>query len=275
MEGGQGKLVVQVAAAVLTLWAAAAQAQPGTATGTFTVNGRQIGLRYAYASVQPGAFDAKTEDVRLLLTDVPVDEPSRTDTFALARLARGKKLNGIEVVLDAKGEPMSGFLFLDSFNGMVSVSGVHQFERKAFERLLISGRMFTDGPRTFAELTWQYDVTFSTPIKRPPTVEEAAAALKTPPAIAAAAHVKAILTSFDAFVATLTESSAASYRSSGGQDRFTAIRAETPADSRVVSLAEGPDGTFVATVQGLRRDGIILESSLTLRREGTAWKVER
>ena len=147
MENGQGKLVVQVAAAVLTLWAVAAQAQPGTATGTFTVNGRQIGLRHAYASVQPGAFDAKTEDVRLLLTDLPVTELARTDTFALARLARGGQLHGIEVVLDAKGEPMSGFLFLDSFNGMVSVSGVHQFERKAFERLLISGRMFTDGPR--------------------------------------------------------------------------------------------------------------------------------
>ena len=129
--------------------------------------------------------------------------------------------------------------------------------------------------RTFADLTWQYRVTFSTPIKRPPTAEETAAALKTPPAVAAAAHVKAILTSFDAFVATLAEPSAASYRSPGGQDRFKTIRAETPVDSRVVSLAEGPDGTYVATVQGRRRDGVIIESSLTLRREGTAWKVER
>ena len=58
-------------------------------------------------------------------------------------------------------------------------------------------------------------------------------------------------------------------------NRYSDLRAETPADSRVISLAEGPDGTHIATVQGLRRDGILIESSLKLRREGTAWKVER
>ncbi len=151
MEGGQGKLVVRkviLAAAAITLWTATAQAQPGTATGAVTVNGRQFELRYAYASVQPGSFDARTEDVRVLLTDVPVDEPSQADTTALVRLARTGRLHGIEVVLDAKGEPMSGSLFLDSFNGMASVSGVHRFEPKALERSLISGRMFSDSPRT-------------------------------------------------------------------------------------------------------------------------------
>ena len=278
MEGGQGKLVVRkvvLAAAAITLWTATAQAQPGTATGAITVNGRQFELRYAYASVQPGSFDARTEDVRVLLTDVPVDEPSQADTTALVRLARTGRLHGIEVVLDAKGEPMSGSLFLDSFNGMASVSGVHRFEPKALERSLISGRMFTDSPRTFAGVTWQYDATFSASIKRPPTAEETAAALKSPPALAAAAHVKAVLTSFDTFVITLTELSATSYRSPGGLNRYNELRAETPADSRVISLAEGPDGTHIATVQGLRRDGIVIESSLKLRREGTAWKVER
>ena len=87
--------------------------------------------------------------------------------------------------------------------------------------------------------------------------------------------MKAIQTGFDAFVATLTESSAASFRATGGQDRYKAIRAETPADSRVVSLADGPDGTRIATVQARRRDGVIIESFLKLRQEGAAWKVER
>ena len=84
MEGGQGKLVLQVAiAAAITLWSAAAQAQPGTAAGAFTVNGRHYELRYAYASVQPGAFDAAAEDVRVLLTDVPLPETLHADTTAL------------------------------------------------------------------------------------------------------------------------------------------------------------------------------------------------
>lgn len=275
MEGGQGKLVKQVLTATALAWALAAHAHAQSATGAITVNGRQFPVRHAYASVQPGFFDRKTEDVRVLLTDVPVAEPARGDTFALARLARAGGLHGIEVVVDSKGEPMSGFLFAEAFDGMVSVSGMHRFDRKALERLQIAGRMFTDEPRTFSGVTWQYDVTFSAAIVRPPTAEEVAAALKSPPALAATAHLEAIRKGLAAFVATLTESSAASYRAPGGAARFEEIRAETPAGSRVVSLADRPDGSRTATVQGVRRDGVIIELSFTLRQEGGSWKVER
>ena len=273
MESGPRTLVDQIAIAAV-FCAATAYAQPGTAAGGMTVDGRQFALRHAYASVQPGSFDPKAEDVRVLLTDVPLAETVRTDMSALIRLARGGQLHAIEVVLDANGEPMSGQIFLEAFNGMVSVSGVHQFQPKTLDRTLVSGRMLMDGPRTFAGVTYHYDVTFSASIPRPPTAEETAAALRSPPAIAAAAHLKAIRSDFDAFVGTLTEASAAAYRLPGGVDRFKEVRAETPADSRVVSLTEGPNGTHIATVQGMRGT-IILEFSLKVRREGTAWKIER
>ena len=269
-------MVQQVTATIAALlWAATAYAQVENATGGITAKGRRFALRYAYASVQPGFFDKKTEDIRVLLTDVPVDEKVRGDIFALSRLAESGKLHGLEVVVDAKGEPMSGFLFLDAFDSMVSAAGMHRFERKALERTLIAGRMFTENPSTFSGVSWEYDVTFSAEIVRPPTKAEVAEALKSPPALAAAAHLKAVQTGFEAFIATLTESSTASFRAADGQDRFKAIRAETPPDSRVVLLANGPDGTRVATVQARRRDGVIIESSLKLRQEGTAWKVER
>ena len=275
MEDGERKLVKQVVATIVLLCAAPASAQPENATGGITAGGRRFALRYAYASVQPGFFDKKSEDIRVLITDVPVDEKVRGDVFALSRLAESGKLHGLEVVVDAKGEPMSGFLFLDAFDSMVSAAGMHKFERKALERTLVAGRMFTGGPSTFSGITWEYDVTFSTEIVRPPTKEEIAEALKSPPAVAASAHLKAIQTGYDAFVATLTDSSATSFRAAGGQDRYKEIRAETPADSRVVMLARGPDDTRVATVQSTRRDGVVLESFLKLRQEGSVWKVER
>jgi hypothetical protein len=275
VEDGPRKLVKQIAAAAVLLCAAAAHAQPENATGAITVNGRPFSLRHAYASVQPGSLDKSTEDVRLLLTDVPVAEPQRGDVFALARLARSGKMRGIEVVIDANGEPLSGFLFLDAFDGMVSASGMHRFERKVLERLLIAGRVFTDGPRTFSGVTWEYDVTFSSAIPRAPTAEEKTALLKGPPALAAAAHLAAVQKGFEAFVATLTESAAASHRSPGGLKRFEDIRAETPPDSRVVALADGPDGTRVATVQAVRRDGVILEFFLRIHQEGVLWKIDR
>ena len=170
---------------------------------------------------------------------------------------------------------MSGFLFLDAFDGMVSVAGMHRFEPKTLEHRSIAGRAFTDGPRTFSGITWSYDATFSSAIARPPTAEETAASLKTEPALAAAAHLEAVQTGFDAFVATLTASSAASYRASGGAERFKEVRAETPPDSRVVALVTGPNDTRIATVQSVRRDGVILESFLKLRLEGAVWKIER
>jgi hypothetical protein len=58
-------------------------------------------------------------------------------------------------------------------------------------------------------------------------------------------------------------------------DRFNEVRAETPPDSRVVSLANGPDGTRVSTVHAVRRDGIIIEFFVNVRQEGTVWKIER
>ena len=276
MEDRQGKLVVQgLAAAIVFCIAATAYAQPGTATGTMTVNGKAFALRHAYASAQPGFFDKKSEDVRVLLTDVPLDEEQRADVFAISRLARSGQLHGIEVVVDAKGSPMSGAIFVEAFNGMASVAGMHKFEITAMERKLIAGRMFVEGSRTFDQVTWQYDATFSAPIPRAPTAAETAAALATPAGVAAIAHVKAIRSGFEAFVATLAEGSAARYRAPGGAALFKEIQAETPADSRVVSLTEGPGDTRIATIQGKRRDGVIIESVVKIRREGTSWKVER
>jgi hypothetical protein len=275
VESGPRKLVKQVLTVTTLLGAVAIYAQSENATGSITVNGRQFSLRYVYASVQPGFFDRQTEDIRVLLTDVPVADPVRGDVFALARLAREGQLHGIEVVLDEKGEPLSGFLFLDAFDGLASVSGAHRFQSKALERLRIAGRLFTDAPRTFSGVTWEYDVSFTAAIMRPPTAEESAAALKSEPALAAAAHLQAIQVGFEAFLATLTETAAASFRLPDGRARFEEVRAETPPDSRVVSLSDDPDGSRVATVQAVRHDGVIVEFFLRVRREGTGWRVER
>lgn len=274
MEGGSRELVKQVAAAVL-LCTLTAHAESESASGRITVDGRQFALRYAYAAAQPGFFDRKTEDIRVLLTDVPLEDSARGDPFALARLARGGQLHGLEVVIDARGEPLTGFLFVEEFGGIVSLAGMHKFQPTAIERSRIAGRLFLSEPHTFDRVTFDYDITFAAAIARPPTAEEIAAALRGEPARAATAHLAAIQTGFDAFVATLTQSAAASYRSPGGLDRFNEIRADTPTGSRVVAVADGPDSTRVATVHAFRGDGVVLESFLTLRREGGAWKVER
>ena len=274
MEDGQRKLVEQVVAAAFILSAASLLAQADTVSGGLNVNGRTFPLRHVYASAQPGFFDRQSEDIRVLLTDVPLPEDVRGEMFQLARMARQGQLHAVEVVLNAKGDPISGALFLQEFDGMASVSGMHRFQPEAMARNRVAGRMFAEGSRTFGGVTYHYEATFSAAIPRPPTTEETAAALASPAGLAAAAHLKAIRTGLEAFVATLTDRAAAGCRDAAAAERFAEVRAETPPDSRVVSLTGKDEDARVATVQGTR-DGIIIEFSLKLRRHNGAWRIDR
>lgn len=98
-------------------------------------------------------LDRASEDIRVLLTDVALSQEMQAEPFQIIRLAREGKLHGVEVVLSAQGEPLSGSLFLDVFNGMTSVSGVHRFEQTVLEREGIGGRLFMDGA---ANLRWRH-----------------------------------------------------------------------------------------------------------------------
>jgi hypothetical protein len=66
-------------------------------------------------------------------------------------------------------------------------------------------------------VTWRYDVRFAASIPRPPTAEEQAAAIASPPAFAASQHIAAIrLAKLDGFLATPTAPAAADYRGADG-----------------------------------------------------------
>ena len=274
MEDGARKLVLQVLiAAVATLAISApVTAQADAASGQLRINGTGFTLRHVYVSTQPGFFDRTTEDIRLLFTDVALEEADRRDAFAPARLARTGKLHGVEVIVDPRGEPLTGALFVQAFNGMASVSGMHQFASRQMGSNRIAGRLFTDGPRTFAGITYEYEVTFAAAIPRQPTAAETAASLASPPAEAVTAHLAAMRQGLDAFISTLTSGSAATYKGADALARLAALVRETPPDSRVVSLLQKDATAATATVQGHRRQ-IVIEFTLQLTLEGGRWKV--
>lgn len=193
MEDREGKLQfgIQVALLLLSCTTLAA-AQDGKASGSFTINGTATPLTHAYASAQPGILDKDGEDIRVLLSSVPLRPEMRRDTFALVKLARDGKASIVEIVLDAKGEPLSGALYTREFNGMASTSGMHLFTRQRLERDAIGGRLWMDAPRSFMKVTYHYDATFSASIPRPPTAAQLAAALASPPARAAGDYLTAL-----------------------------------------------------------------------------------
>jgi hypothetical protein len=271
------KLVVLVLAASAIALAVPSPifAADGTAEGTLTINGTAISLKYAYASPQPGFFDKNKEDIHVLLSDVPLSDEQREDVFELMKLARDGSARIVEVVLDAEAKPISGAFFAQPFEGMVSATGMHVFEPSAFEHKRIAGRLHTDGARTFQSVTYEYAVTFSATIPRPPTAEEVAAALASPAGRAAAAYVTALRdNNLPAFVTLLAEPSAAAYRGADTEATFAALRAETPPDSTVVALTTPSETTAIATINGTR-DGIVIEATVALALIDGKWKVTK
>jgi len=273
VEGLQRELQVLLASVALFTLAAQPAAQEGSAAGTLTLNGNAIALKHAYAVARPGILVKDSEDVHVWLSDIPLSEETREDSFGVIRLARQGKAHVVEVVIDARGEPIAGAIYAAQFNGMASLSGMHRFERETLERATIAGRLSTDGARTFVNVTYQYDARFTAPIPRPLTREELAAALASPPALAASGHVEAIRKGdFAAFVATLSAASSAAYAGADGPARFARLRKEMPADTRPVLLKKQPDGIVLVSVEG-HQDGVAIEYVLKMVEEAGRWKV--
>ena len=274
MEARQRELVVVVLATLVAATVSSrAWAQDGTAAGHLTLNGETTPLTRAYASAQPGFFDKTKEDVRILLSDVELPDSALEDVFELIHMGRDGKAHVVEVVLDADAAPISGAIYAKAFDGSVSVTGMHRFTRQAFERTRVAGRLSMDEPKSFQGVTFQYDATFAARIPRPPTAEEIAAAIASPPGVAAAHCVEAIRSgNFQAFAATLATGTAAAYAGPDGAKRFEAIRNETPPDSHLAGLERPTDTTARAIVNGTR-DGIVIEFQIELVLEGGAWLV--
>jgi hypothetical protein len=252
-----------------------ADAPEGTASGTLVLNGVSSRLSYAYATAKPGFFDKAGEDIHILLSDVPLSEAVRADVFDLIGLAREGKARAVEVVLGSSGQPISGAIFAPAFQGMASAAGIHEFEPTLVDRTHVAGRLWMDGPRTFGGVTFQYDVTFAATIPRPPSAAEVAAALASPPAQTAAAHLAAIRSGLlPAFLDTLGSALTARYAGRDGPAEFDALRSDTPPDSRVVALVQENPTRALATVQG-SRDAIVIEYTLELVVEAGLWKVAR
>ena len=274
MEDFKGKLLVYLQVALIGLSIAGARAAQDVAraSGTLTINGTAVPLRHASATPQSAFFDKNSEDIRIRLSDVPL--PSG-DEFEVIRLARQGGVRVVEVTVDAKGEPMTGAIYAKEFNGMVSLAGMHKFAPERMERTAIAGRLWMEGSRTFMNVTFVYDATFSTPIPRPPTEEERRAALASPEARAVEAYLSALRSGeLTTFVATLSKTAAADYAGPAGEARFKRLRAEMPADAKPASVTRPPDGRVQISVEG-HQNGIVIEYVLTVVMEAGTWRIDK
>jgi hypothetical protein len=141
-------------------------ADDGKAEGQLTVAGKQIKLAFAYASAQPGFFDKTREDVRVILSDVPLTAKALDDDFERIDMAKAGKLHCVELTIDQEKQPISVTVRHEAFK--VSVSGGSTedvFEAKTFDGKVIDGRIYRKSPgKSFEDIEYTYDVTFKVTI---------------------------------------------------------------------------------------------------------------
>lgn len=146
----------------LALPLTATAADSGKADGKFTINGKIRKFTHAYAV----AVTTSTREMyyRVFLTDVPLtDKQIGLFPDVLNDDIVGGKVHVMRIGIDNSRKLDSVDIF-DS-EGQPTVSGPSKLELTTFTETAIAGRLHLDKPYTDMGGTYQYDVTFSAPLR--------------------------------------------------------------------------------------------------------------
>ncbi len=203
-----------IAQAGKTETASQATAPAPQSLGAVTVNGKSVALRHVYAIRGPAFMDEKKEEIRIILSDVPVTVAELVSDFAIMDRGRAGNVNGVVVRLDMKANADTGELYHSALGRLqMALYGEHEFKPTVFDGQRVAGTLFMPEPRKFEAHTYHYTATFDVAIQRqadlkgqvaaaaaaeaasrvPPTAEEAAAAAASGPGQVASAYLKALL----------------------------------------------------------------------------------
>lgn len=166
-------MTLKRALSFLAFMLVAAFAFAGTASGTFTVNGKTAKLQYAYATARPNPFEKTKTDTFLLISDKEVPAAAVTDELELMRVVDDLKLNAISVQVDGEKKINSGMFYSPSFRKMSQFSGVgnQKLEAKTWTKERVAGRLSMDEDDTFGNV-YKFDVTFDTNLMGKPAPEK-------------------------------------------------------------------------------------------------------
>jgi hypothetical protein len=134
----------------------------GKAEGTLTVNGKITKVVFAYARSVPGFFDKNTNDIEVIVSDVPLDARALADQFVRAGMAKAGKLHAFEITIDASGTPVSTVWRHDGFKGPMpsGLSTADVFTKKVLDGKLVEGSYKSAADAEFFGNTYTFDVAF-------------------------------------------------------------------------------------------------------------------
>jgi len=159
-------------------FAASSQSVAGKASGTLTIDGKGIALKYAYAMAQPNTFDKDKTDIAVLLTERPLNEGAIKDAEQLDNAA-GKEHGWAFFKIDDAGRPIHEVIDHPMAGGSrLMMSGFTQagFVAKKKEKDRLEGSFATRKVEDFLNHTYEIKVEFSAPLlqaKRPEPLPDA------------------------------------------------------------------------------------------------------
>ena len=152
------------AAAVFALVASAALAQEGTATGTFTVNGKPAKLVYAYAIPDE---DASRKVVRVYLSDVKLTPKQLDFPFGLQAAMKAGQVHAIVAEIDATKKVVNAMLYDKAFGmDLVSEGGASNTFEGTIDNTSVAGKLYRSAPGETNKIAFDFAVTFKVPIQR-------------------------------------------------------------------------------------------------------------
>jgi hypothetical protein len=155
------------AAVILVLGASVAHAQEGTASGTFTVNGKAAKIAYVYATAEPDSADKTKELVRVTLSDVKLTPKQLQFPFGLSADTKAGKVHVVVADIKASKKVLNTMLYDNAFGGdFVSMAGVSNLFEGTIDAKTVAGKLYRSTPGDANNVKYDFSVTFSAPLQR-------------------------------------------------------------------------------------------------------------
>jgi hypothetical protein len=254
----------------------------GTASGTLTVNGKTVQLKYVYAALKEDPFDKKKKATQLLVTDQAIPADAASDEFRLMEVRDKQKLNGVMVLITGDKRIVSGAVYSPLLKKMDYVSGVgmQQLELTTHTAARVAGRVWLEKPHDFFDNIYQYNITFDAAIGAQKS-DKPEQPKGTPlpagggdPGKAYDTYRKALMGgNIPALRKSVVAEHAKDLDSPDFKDQLKMIQAFQPKNVKVTGGAvDGDTATLLATA----KDGSETSNgTITMLREGGAWKLSK
>ena len=152
---------------VFAMGSTGAYAQEGTATGTFTVNGKAATLAYAYATAEPDAADKGKELVRVTLSDVKLTRAQLNFPFGLQADMKAGKVHAVVAEIKASGKVLNTMLYDQAFKAdLVSMAGGSNKFEGTIDTKTVTGKLYRSAPGDSNGVKYDFSATFSAPLQR-------------------------------------------------------------------------------------------------------------